>query len=88
MLAEQFRAIALNTGRMREILQDPIFAAAIVCLKDECPVIDAEGDAVNSVRSLSFLSGYNNAIESLLELAQPLPAQPPEEEPTWGVEKE
>jgi len=91
MLAEEFRASADRVGRIRELLQDPVLASAIVCLQDEGKfmVNDLEpvADAVASVRRLSFICGYSNAIDTLLSLAEPVIVEPPEPEPTWGTKE-
>lgn len=90
MLAGQFRSSSERVARMREILSDPVFASAIVTLKDEAMIEDVGNNSpdIASVRRLSWLSGYNNAISALIELSEPLPVQPEEEVPTWGIDPE
>lgn len=87
MTAEQFRSNAERVGRIRELLNDPTLAQAIVTLKDEAKLNDApqSSDPVESVRRLSWLCGYDQAINLLLSLAEPLPLPEKEEEPTWGL---
>lgn len=83
MLSEVFRASPERVGRMRELLNDPTLAAAIVTLKDESVIDDVprSSDPVESVRRLSWLCGYDAAINLLLTLAEPLPVPEPEEQP-------
>lgn len=90
MLAENFRSSTERVARIREILSDPIMAAAIVTLKDEAVIEDVGDNSpdIASVRRLSWLSGYNNCIDLLMSLSNPLPAPPQEEVPSWGVPKD
>src|SRR6266498_3005955 len=87
MLAEDFRRDPGRVGRLKELINDPTLATALIALKDEAQISDVSpsSDSVESVRRLSWLSGYNNAIDLLLSLAEPLPVEQPEPEPTWGV---
>lgn len=83
MNAVEFRRSAERVGRMRELLNDPTLAEAIVCLRDDRPIEDAidHADPVMSVRLLSRYFGYHDAIFALLRLAEPeepTPAEPPE----------
>lgn len=88
MRADQFRSNPQYVGRMRELLSDPTLAAAIVCVKDESRLDDAphSADPVESVRRLSWLCGYDQAINLLLSLAQPLSPPLPDEQATFGVD--
>ncbi len=90
MLAETFRADPGRTGRLKDLLNDPTMALALVVLKDEAQVSDVPmlSDPTASVRHLSKLSGSNDTINLLLSLAEPLPVETPEPEPTWGINKE
>jgi hypothetical protein len=85
MLSDQFRASPERVGRVRELLNDPTLAAAIVCLQDEGKFmindLEPSADSVASVRRLSFICGYTNAIDTLLSLAAPLPVPEKDEEP-------
>jgi hypothetical protein len=91
MTADIFRSSAERVGRMRELLQDPVFAAAIVCLQDErpSPVVARNADAIESVRVQSRLEQHDADVNLLLSLAEPpLIEEQPEEEPTWGVKRQ
>ena len=90
MLAEDFRASPQRVGRMRELLSDPTFAAAIVCLQDEQPKGDVllGSDAIESARMLSRQAGWSGAISMMLSLAEPLPTEEPEPKATWGLPEE
>jgi hypothetical protein len=90
MLAETFRADPGRVGRLRELLNDPTLATALIVVKDEARLTDVHSgaDPVESVRRLSWLGGYNQAVDLLLSLAEPLPVETPEPEPTWGIRKE
>lgn len=90
MLAETFRADAGRVGRLKDLLNDPTMALAIVVLKDAAVISDVSvsSDPTASVRKLSELCGRNATIDLLLELAEPLPVETPEPEPTWGVDPE
>lgn len=88
MTAETFRSSPERVGKMRELLNDPTLAEAIVCLQDSRPESDLDhltADALVSVRVLNRQIGYDRAINLLLSLAAPLPIPEPEERPTWGV---
>lgn len=71
---------------MRELLNNPTLAEAIVCIKDE-PIIDAPAgsEAIVSVRLLSSGAQKNDVINTLLSLAEPMPVQAPEPPPTWAA---
>lgn len=74
------------TQRMREILQDPVMQEAIMSLRDSNEPRELEledADAVASVRRHSRGVGFNNALGILVALANPLPRQDPELEPTY-----
>lgn len=88
MTSEQFRSNPQYVGRMRELFSDPVLAAAIVCVKDEARLNDAPSAAepVESVRRLSWLCGYDQAVNLLLSLAQPVPSELPDEQATFGVD--
>jgi len=74
---------------MKELLNDPILAQAIVCLKDERPdpAVPLSADAIASVRIQAKLEQHDADVNLLLSLAEPLPVEPPEEEPTYGIDK-
>lgn len=84
----EFRAAPARVGRLRELLNDPILAQAIVCVKDaESPDdVPDHSDPVASVRTLSRKSGWHGALNMLLALAEPLPPEPITEEPNYGVD--
>ena len=88
MLAETFRADTGRVGRLKDLLNDPTLATALICVKDEACISDVSqsSDPVESVRRLSWLCGYDQAVALLLSLAEPLPVESPEPEPTWGVD--
>ncbi len=89
MLPETFRADPGRVGRMRDLLNDPTLALALVVLKDDSQVLDVpeSSDPIASARRLSYLSGGIAKVDLLLSLAEPLPVEAPEPEPDWGVEK-
>lgn len=88
MTLAQYRALASNTERIREILNDPVFATLIVVLRDSNTPEDVAEMApeVSSVRALSKRSGYAECLDDLLSAA--IPTLPPlsEMEEDWGVE--
>lgn len=84
MSSDQFREIAENVVALRELLQNPVLAQAIVVLQDEQPKGDTEGDFIASVRKLSRISGWSDCIATLLELAEPLPPPPKQDEEPWS----
>ncbi len=88
MTSDEFRANTHRVGRMRELLNDPTLAQALVCVKDAEMPEDApsHSDAITSVRLLSQKAGWHGAINMLLTLAEPLPAMPEEETATFGVD--
>lgn len=88
MTAERFRASAERVGRMRDLLNDAVLAQAIVCLKDERPdpALPIGADAIASVRVQAKLEQHEAAVNLLLSLAEPLPVNEPEPEPTYGVD--
>lgn len=89
MTSDQFRSSPERVGAMRELLQNSILADAIVCLKDESPSLDVplNADALASVRTAAAKSAWDNCVNLFLSLSVPLPVEPPEEEPNWGVDK-
>ncbi len=90
MLAETFRSDPGRVGRLKAILQDPTLALALVVLKDDSQVLDVpeSADPIASARRLSYLAGGIAKVDLLLSLAEPLPVELPEEEPTFGVRVE
>jgi hypothetical protein len=88
MTAYQFRSSADRVGAMRELIQNSVLVDAIVCLKDERPSGDApdHADALASVRLLSRQAQHDAVINLLMSLAEPLPPEPVEEQPDWGVD--
>jgi hypothetical protein len=72
---------------MRELLNDPTLAEAIVVLRDERPVVDAIDTAPDnvSVRLLSRAYGHDNAIALFLSLSEPLPSEREELQQTFGA---
>src|SRR4029077_12910575 len=89
MRAMQFRSSAERVVAMRELLNNPILAEALVCLKDERPSDDAadNADPVVSVRLLSRQFQHDHVINLFLSLAEPLPVETTDEEPSWGIDK-
>lgn len=75
---------------MRDLITSSVLAEAIVCLKDERPSGDAPdfADALASVRLLSRQAQHDAVINLLMSLAEPLPPEPMQEEPTWGVPRQ
>lgn len=88
MTEDSFRSSAERVGKLRELLQDPVLAAAVVCLRDMRPSGDTADHAepVASVRLLSRQSGYDSCIDLFLTLAEPLPIEKPDEQPNFGVD--
>lgn len=86
MTSDQFRASSENVVALRELLQNPVLAQAIVVLQDESPKGDRPlaCDAIESVRWLSRGAGWSDCIRTLLELAEPLPAPPKQDEMPWA----
>lgn len=89
MDAKTFRSNPVMVSRIREFLQDPVVAMALVVLEGEMPILDASdaADAIVSVRILSRQFQHKQTILTLLSLADPLLPDPEPEEPTWGVDK-
>jgi hypothetical protein len=73
MTFQEFRENSIYTGRIRDILNDPVFSLAMDILRDSNPPIDPdpEQDAIASVRALSQMVGYNRYPEVLRLLATP-----------------
>ncbi len=90
MLPETFRSDPGRVGRLRDLLNDPTLALALVVLKDDSQVLDVPetADPIASARRLSYLSGGIAKVDLLLSLAEPLPVEEPEEQPTFGVRVE
>lgn len=90
MTTEQLRSNSQSVVRMREIISDPVFASAIVAVRDKGRISDVapQSDAVSSVRQLSRIAGYNEALDELLLLSEPMPVELPDEAPTWGQSPE
>lgn len=88
MTVEMFRSSPVHVAGMRELLQSPILAEAIVCLKDDRPSTDAADAApeVVSVRLLSRQFQHDQVIATLLSLAEPLPLPEIEPPPNFGVD--
>jgi len=88
MTSDEFRASSWRVGRIRELLNDPTLAQAIVCVKESESTEDVppHSDPVASVRALSRKAGWHGAIDTLLSLAEPLPLLPVEETATFGVD--
>lgn len=86
----QFRSNSIYTARLREILSDETFQLALMTLRDSnTPLESSDEDAepeVASVRRLSRVAGFNNAIATLLDMGQPTTPPPQEEEPTYEPE--
>ena len=83
----EFRSAPARVGRIRELLNDPTLAQAIVCVRDaELPDdVPDHSDPVASVRALSRKSGWHGALNMLLSLAEPLPPPGVEEVASFGV---
>lgn len=88
MTSDQFRSSADRVGAMRELLQNPVLAEAIVCLKDERPSADAvdSADPVVSVRLLSRAFQHDLVIALFLSLAEPIPTEQDDPPETFGVD--
>lgn len=72
---------------MRELLTDPVLLQAIVCLRDEVTeMLRGEPIKDHQEASYNFVKGFNNCIDTFVELAVPLPTTEPEPEATWGVD--
>lgn len=87
MTAAEFRSSPVRVAAARELLNDPTFATMLVVLRDERPDLDDSlaGDAVGSVRILNRAFGHDNAVNTLLSLAEPLPPEPEQPMETFGV---
>jgi hypothetical protein len=90
MTALQFRSSPERVTAFRDLLNNPVFAQAIVCLKDERPPTNVGdgADALASVRALAAVAQHEADVNLLLSLAEPLPAEQPEPEPSWGVNRD
>lgn len=88
MLAIDFRRSSERVAAFRELLQNPIFAEAIVVLRDEKPsaTVPAGADAYERSAALGRIEQHDNAIDLLLSLAESLPPEPREEETNWGID--
>lgn len=74
----------------RELLTShPIVAEVLVCLKDEKPsaAVPSGSDALDRAAALAKIEQHEKDVDILLSLAEPLPVEPVEEEPTFGVDK-
>lgn len=87
MTSDQFRSSGERVAAFRELLQNGILADAIVVLKDMSPSLEVpvEAEAIASVRVAEGKKSWDKCIETFLELAVPMPQEPEEPEPTWGV---
>lgn len=85
MTSDQFRSSPERVGSFRELLQNPTFAEAIVCLKDEKPpaAVLPGSDALDRAAALARLEQHDADVNLLLSLAEPIPPEPKEEEMTW-----
>lgn len=75
MTFQEFRENSIYTGRIRDILNDPVFSLAMEVLRDSNPPIDPDPshDAIASVRMLSQLVGFNQYPTILRVLSTPPP---------------
>lgn len=75
---------------MREILSDETFQLALITIKDSNMPLEGKNEdkdeAIASVRRLSRIAGFNNAIVMLLGMGIPVPAKEVEEQPTYEPE--
>jgi hypothetical protein len=91
MTALDFRKSPERVSAWRELLtNNPTVAEVLVCLRDERPPTDVGNgaDALASVRALAAVAQHDSDYNLLLSLAEPLPPEPEQEEPTWGVDKD
>lgn len=74
---------------MRELLADETMQEALLSLVDSNrPKLVADtSEAIVSVRQQSFASGYDQAIQDLLSLREPIPAPPVQEETSYEPDK-
>jgi hypothetical protein len=88
MLAIDFRRSPERVAAFRDLLQNPIFAEAIVVLKDEKPsaAVPPGADAYERSAALGRIEQHENSVNLLLSLAESLPPEPTEELPNFGVD--
>ena len=75
MTEAQFRDSSANRQRLRELINDPVFAAASGIIVDEKLTVDArlDADALASVRLLSQRAGTEYAFQRLDDMCSPMP---------------
>lgn len=88
MTSDQFRSSPERVVAFRGLLQNPVFAEAIVCLKDEKPLasVPPGADALDRAAALARLEQHELDVNLLLSLAEPLPPELPEEQANFGVD--
>jgi hypothetical protein len=90
MLSLDFRKSPERVSAWRELLtNNPTVADVLVCLRDERPLatVPNGADALDRAAALARLEQHDTDYNLLLSLAEPLPPEPEQEEPTWGVDK-
>jgi hypothetical protein len=88
MSTDQFRQSAVLTGRMAQLLADPVLQQYIAAMREDNVPTDLglATDAIVSVRLLNRMTGFENAIKSLLEAGTPPPPEAESDpEPLWGT---
>lgn len=90
MNIQQFRSNEGLVAEMAQLFNHPTFLQALITLKDGNPVQDVPigSPELSSVRELSRMAGYNEAISTLLSLSVPINPPHEEEMPTYGVEEQ
>lgn len=91
MLSIDFRRNAELVAGWRDLLaNNPVVAQVLVVLKDEKPsaAVPPGSDALDRAAALAKLEQHDFDVNLLLSLAEPLPPEPTEEEPTWGIRKD
>jgi hypothetical protein len=89
MTSFDFRSSPERVGAMRELIQNTVLAEAIVCLKDSRPPtkVPSGADGLDRAEILGRIQQHEADIDLLLSLAEPLPPEPAEEPPDWGVDE-
>jgi hypothetical protein len=91
MTADQFRSSTERVTEWRELLaSNPLVAQVIVVLRDEKPsaIVAPGSDALDRAAALARLEQHETDVNLLLSLAEPLPVETPDEDPTWGLTQE
>lgn len=91
MTSFQFRSDTELRNKATALLGNPVMQTMLDIIRRETPSRKtAKGTVVGQVQSnvlLGAVYGYDDAVDSLLELAAPIPEQPEPVQETYGAKK-